>query len=64
MSQATGAVSRNMAPVGIKSTAQAKYYTSPSCQVTTSGQRDRHLLRVDTLWAHQLGVPPGFFKIF
>jgi hypothetical protein len=43
------------APVGIKSTAQAKYYTSPSCQVTTSGQRDRHLLR----GRHPLGTPIG-----
>jgi hypothetical protein len=34
MSQATGAVSRNTAPVGPKSTAQANDYTSPSHQVT------------------------------
>jgi hypothetical protein len=45
MSQASGAVLCNMAPVGFKSTSQANDYTSPSCQVITSGQRDKHLLR-------------------
>jgi hypothetical protein len=60
MSQASSAASRNTTPNGIKSTAQAKYYTSPSCQVTTLGQRDRRLL----LGRHPLGVPPGFSDIF
>jgi hypothetical protein len=55
MSQASGAVSRNMATDGIKSTTQAKYYTSPSYQVTIPGQRDRRLL----LGRHPLGTPIG-----
>jgi hypothetical protein len=55
MSQATGTVSRNMTPVGLKSTAQANDYTAPSHQVTTSGQRDKHLSRS----RHPLGIPIG-----
>jgi hypothetical protein len=55
MSQTSGTVSRNTTLDGIKSTAHAKYYTSPSCQLTTSGQRDRHLL----LGIHPLGTPIG-----
>jgi hypothetical protein len=55
MSQATDAVSRNMAPVGLKSTAQANDYTPPSHQITTSGQRDKHLSR----GRHPLGTPIG-----
>ena len=55
MSQASGTASRNTAHDGIKSTAQAKYYTSPSYQVTTSGQCDRHLL----LDRHPSGTPIG-----
>jgi hypothetical protein len=55
MSQATGAVSRNTAPVGPKSTAQANDYTTPSHQITTSGQHDKHLS-----WGrHPLGTPIG-----
>jgi hypothetical protein len=50
MSQATGVVSRNTTPVGRKSTTQANYYTSPSHQVTTSGQHDRHSAYQDTHW--------------
>jgi hypothetical protein len=45
MRQATGAVSRNPASVGLKSTAQANDYTPPSHQITTSGQRDKNLSR-------------------
>jgi hypothetical protein len=63
MSQATGAVSRNMAPVGPKSTTQANDYISPSYQVTTSGQHDKHSAHQDTHWAHPLGVSPRIFKI-
>jgi hypothetical protein len=55
MSQTSGAISHNTTPVGIKSTAQAKYYTSPSCQVATLGQCDRHLLQ----GRHPLGTPIG-----
>jgi hypothetical protein len=55
MSQASGAVSRNSAPVGSKSIAQANDYTSPSNQITTLGQRDRHLSR----GRHPLGTPIG-----
>jgi hypothetical protein len=55
MSQASGAASRNTTLDGIKSTAQAEYYTSSSCQVTTLGQRDRRLL----LGRHPLGTPVG-----
>jgi hypothetical protein len=55
MSQATGAVSHNTAPLGFKSIAQANDYTSPSCQVTTSRQRDKHLSR----GRHPLGTPIG-----
>jgi hypothetical protein len=55
MSQASGAASRNTTPDGIKSTAQAEYYTSPSYQVTISGQRDRRLL----LGRHSLGTHIG-----
>jgi hypothetical protein len=64
VSQATGTVSRNMAPVGPKSTAHANDYTSPSHQVTTPGQRDKHSVYQDTPWAHPLGVLPRIFKIF
>jgi hypothetical protein len=60
MTQATGAVSRNTTPVGPKSTAQANDYTPPSHQITTSGQRDKHLSR----GRHPLGVSLGIFKIF
>jgi hypothetical protein len=60
MSQASGAASRNTTPDGIKSIAQAEYYTSLSCQVTILGQRNRRLL----LDRHPLGVPPGFSEIF
>jgi hypothetical protein len=55
MSQASGAVSRNIALVGFKSIAQANDYTSLSCQITTSGQCDRHLSR----GRHPLGTPIG-----
>jgi hypothetical protein len=56
MCQATGAVSRNMAPFGPKSTAQANDYTPPSHQVTTLGQHDKHSAYQDIPWAHPLGV--------
>jgi hypothetical protein len=55
MSQASGAVLPNMAPVGFKSTAQENDYTSLSCQITTSGQHDRHLSH----GRHPLGTPIG-----
>jgi hypothetical protein len=55
MSQASGAVSRNTAPVGFKPTTQANDYNPLSCQVTTSGQRDKHLSR----GRHPLGTPIG-----
>jgi hypothetical protein len=55
MSQATDAVSCNTAPVGPKSTAQANDYTPPSHQITTSGQRNKHLSRD----RHCLGTPIG-----
>jgi hypothetical protein len=58
MSQATGAVSRNTTQVGPKSTAQENDYTSPSHQVITSGQHDKHFAYQDTPWAHPLGVLP------
>jgi hypothetical protein len=53
MSEASGTVSRNMAPIGFQSTTQANDYTSLSCQVTTLGQRDKHLSR----GRHPLGTP-------
>jgi hypothetical protein len=55
ISQATDVVSRNMAPVGLKSTAQENDYTPPSHQITTSEQRDKHLSR----GRHPLGTPIG-----
>jgi hypothetical protein len=64
MSQATGAASRNTAPVGPKSTAQANDYTSQSHQVTTPGQRDKHSAYQGTPWAHPLGVLTRIFKDF
>jgi hypothetical protein len=63
-SQATGAVSRNTALVGPKSTAQANDYTSLSHQVTTLGQHDKHSVHQDTHWAQPLGVSPKIFKDF
>jgi hypothetical protein len=60
MSQATSVVSRNTTLVGPNSTAQANDYTPPSHQITTLGQRDKHLSR----GRHPLGVSPGIFKIF
>jgi hypothetical protein len=42
MSHATGAASRNTAPVGTKSTAQANDYISRSHQVTTPRQCGKH----------------------
>jgi hypothetical protein len=47
-SQATAAVSRNTAPIGPDSTAQANDYTSPSHQVTTPRQHDKHSTHQDT----------------
>jgi hypothetical protein len=64
MSPATGAASRNTAPVGPKSTAHANDYTSLSHQVITPGQRDKHSAHQDTPWAHPLGVSPRIFKDF
>jgi hypothetical protein len=64
MSQAIGTASRNTAPVGPKSTAQANDYTSRSHQVTTLGQRGKHSTYQDTPWAHPLGVSPRIFKDF
>jgi hypothetical protein len=64
MSQAIDVASRNTAPVGPKSTAQANDYTSRSHQVTTPGQRGKHFAYQDTPWAHPLGVSPRIFKDF
>jgi hypothetical protein len=54
-SQATSAASRNTAPVGHKSTAQANDYTPRSHQVTTPGQCGKHSAYQDT----PLGTPIG-----
>jgi hypothetical protein len=55
MSQGTDAVSRNTTSVGLKSTAQANHYTSPSHQITNLGQCDKYLSRS----RHPLGTPIG-----
>jgi hypothetical protein len=47
MSQATGAASRNTAPVVPKSTTQANDYTPRSHQVTTPGQCGPYIKVVD-----------------
>jgi hypothetical protein len=64
MSQAIGTASRNTAPIGPKSTAQANDYTLRSHQVTTPGQCGKHSAYQDTPWAHPFGVPPRIFKDF
>jgi hypothetical protein len=56
MSQATGVVTCNMTPVGLKSTAQANDYTPLSHQITSSGERDKRLSRS----RHPLGTPIGY----